>query len=95
MTNGSPRTEALRCASAGPTLEPRWGSPRGMWARRPIGITISPLDRQRTCKQQLTVQTQEREQKPPQTPVRTGIPGLQSPTGPSRVPCSRGWCELP
>lgn len=49
------------------------GSPRGLWARRPVGITISPLDRQRTRKQQLTVQTQETEQKPPQTPVRTRI----------------------
>ena len=56
--------------------EQSWGSPRGMWTRKPIRITTSQSNRQKTCQRQLTVQTLETEQKRPADPCLHAYPGF-------------------
>lgn len=72
--------------------EQSWGSPRGMRTRKPIRITTSQSNRQKTCQRQLTVQTLETERKRPTDPsARISRVCSESLAGPPRVLRSRGW----
>lgn len=75
----------LGAVSPSPNPEQSWGSPRAMWTRRPVGIAISPLDCQRTCKHQLTVPTQKINRNHPPNTCLHSHPGFAVP-GPGPAP---------